>query len=136
MQAIGKLRGLLSRFAIGFKVANAEFAFAEMIGLLAGFDKSRAVEQALGPAVLDRLGLGTTIPGPNEIEIWGDRFSEHAGTDWLMCKPIDRRIRAISFRDEDPKDFPEGYNIRLWDGAYRLQEGLLEFLEGRTGASP
>jgi len=99
---------------------------------IAGIDKSRAVEQALAPAVLGRLGLGTTIPRPKEIEIWGDRFSGSAGTDWLMCKPIDRSVRAISFRDEDPADFPEGYNIALWDGAHRLQDGLLEFLEGRT----
>ena len=103
---------------------------------IAGFDKSRAVEEAFRPAVLGCLGLGTTIPGPSEIEVWGDRFSKHAGTDWLMCKPIDRRIRAISFRDEDPKDFPEGCNIQLWDGAHRLHEGLLEFIEGRTAASP
>ncbi len=101
---------------------------------IAGIDKSRAVEEAFRPSVLGRLGLGTTIPGPNEIEVWGDRFSRHAGTDWLMCKPIDRRIRAISFRDEDPKEFPEGYNIQLWDGAHRLQDGLLEFLEGRNAA--
>jgi hypothetical protein len=99
---------------------------------IAGFDKSRAVEQALDPAVLGRMGLGTTIPGPKEIEIWGDRFSARAGTDWLMCKPVDYSVRAISFRDEDPKDFPGGYNIQLWDGAHRLQQGLLEFLEGRT----
>jgi hypothetical protein len=99
---------------------------------IAGIDKSRAVEEALAPAVLGRLGLGTTIPCPKEIEIWGDRFSGRAGTDWLMCKPIDRSVRAISFRDEDLADFPEGFNIALWNGAHRLQEGLLEFLEGRT----
>ena len=99
---------------------------------IAGIDKSRAVEEALDAAVLGRLGLGTASPRPKEIEIWGDRFSGHAGTDWLMCKPIDACVRAISFRDENPADFPEGYNIQLWDGAHRLQEGLLEFLEGRT----
>jgi hypothetical protein len=101
---------------------------------VAGFDKSRAVEEAFRPAVLGCLGFGTTVPGPDQIEVWGDRFSAHAGTDWLMCKPIDRRIRAISFRDEYPQDFPEGYNIQLWDGARRLQAGLLEFLEGRSNA--
>ena len=99
---------------------------------IAGIDKSRAVEEALNAAVLDRLGLGTTIPRPKEIEIWGDRFSARAGTDWLMCKPVDASVRAISFRDEDPADFPEGYNIQLWDGTHHLQEGLLEFLEGRS----
>ncbi len=71
------------------------------------------------------------MPRPNEIEIWGDRFSGSAGTDWLMCKPVDGSVRAISFRDEDPKEFPKGYNIQLWDGKHRLQDGLLEFLEGR-----
>ena len=99
---------------------------------IAGIDKSCAVEEALAPAVLARLGLGTRMPRPKEIEIWGDRFSGHAGTDWLMCKPVDASVRAISFRDEDPGDFPEDYNIQLWDGAHRLQEGLLEFLEGQT----
>jgi hypothetical protein len=99
---------------------------------IAGIDKSRAVEEALAPFVLGRLGLGTTMPRPKEIEIWGDRFSGIAGTDWLMCEPVDASVRAISFRDEDPKEFPAGYNIQLWDGACRLQEGLLEFLEGRT----
>jgi hypothetical protein len=111
---------------------------ARMAGMFAldfaivGFDKSRAVKEALGPAVLGRLGLGTTPPCPNEIEIWGDRFSQHAGTDWLMCRPVDRSVRAISFRDEDLSDFPQGYNIQLWDGVHRLHDGLLEFLEGRT----
>jgi hypothetical protein len=102
---------------------------------IAGIDKSRAVEEALDPLVLGRLGLATTIPRPEEIEIWGDRFSRIAGTDWLMCKPVDACVRAISFRDEDSGDFPEGYNIQLWDGTHRLQEGLLEFLEGRTKQS-
>jgi hypothetical protein len=98
---------------------------------IAGIDKSRAVEEALVPSILGRLGLGTTMPRPNEIEIWGDRFSSRAGTDWLMCKPVDGSVRGISFRDEDAKDFPADYNIHLWDGKHRLQDGLLEFLEGR-----
>jgi hypothetical protein len=134
------LRVPVSRRARELLEAHAIPVTARLAGMfaldfaIAGFDKSRAVEQALSPSVLGRLGMGTAIPGPNEIEVWGDRFSGHAGTDWLMCKPIDRRIRAISFRDEDPRDFPEGYNIQLWDGAHRLQDGLLEFLEGRSNA--
>ena len=45
-----------------------------------------------------------------------------------MCTALDPRVRAISFRDEDPAEFPDGYNIHLWDGAYRLHDGLLEYL--------
>jgi hydroxymethylpyrimidine pyrophosphatase-like HAD family hydrolase len=110
---------------------------ARMAGMFAldlaisGIDKSRAVQQVFSPTILDGLGLGGKVPVPNEIEIWGDRFSRDAGTDWLMCKPVDRSVRAISFRDEDPKEFPEAYNIRLWDGTRRLHAGLLEFLEGQ-----
>lgn len=110
---------------------------ARMAGMFAldlaitGIDKSRAVTEALSPGVLDHLGLSDGIPAFHEIEIWGDRFSQNAGTDWLMCKPLDRRIRAISFRDENADEFPEGYNIRLWDGAQRLHAGLLEFMENR-----
>jgi hypothetical protein len=98
---------------------------------IAGIDKARAVEEALAPAVLGRLGLGPNVPDTGEIEVWGDRFSQSSGTDWLMCKPIDRRVRALSFRNEDPAEFPKGYNIQLWDGAYRLHMGLQEFLESR-----
>jgi hypothetical protein len=110
---------------------------ARMAGMFAldlaitGIDKSRAVTEAISPGVLGSLGLDDDIPAFNEMEIWGDRFSRHAGTDWLMCRPIDRRVRAISFRDENSDEFPEGYNIQLWDGAQRLHAGLLEFMEGR-----
>lgn len=98
---------------------------------IAGIDKARAVEEAMTPSVLRDLGLGPEPPRAEEIEVWGDRFSQSSGTDWLMCKPIDRSIRAISFRDEDPAEFPDGYNIRCWDGERRLDAGLLEYLEGR-----
>ena len=134
----GDLRVPVSQRARQLLEAHAIPVTARMAGMfaldfaIAGVDKSRAVEETFNPSVLDRLGLGTTVPGPNEIEIWGDRFSGRSGTDWLMCKPIDACVRAISFRDEDAREFPEGYNIQLWNGAYRLQAGLLEFLEGRT----
>jgi hypothetical protein len=94
-------------------------------------DKARAVEEALTPTVLRGLGLGPNMPRAGEIEVWGDRFSQFSGTDWLMCKPIDRGVRAISFRNENPAEFPKGYNIQLWDGAHRLHVGLLEYLESR-----
>lgn len=98
---------------------------------IAGVDKARAVEEALTPTVLRGLGLGPNMPRAGEIEVWGDRFSQFSGTDWLMCKPIDSRVRALSFRNENPAEFPKGYNIQLWDGAYRLHTGLLEYLESR-----
>jgi hypothetical protein len=63
--------------------------------------------------------------------VGGDRFSQFSGTDCLMCKPIDRRVCALSFRNENSPEFPKGYNIQLWDGAYRLHMGLLEYLESR-----
>jgi hydroxymethylpyrimidine pyrophosphatase-like HAD family hydrolase len=95
-----------------------------------GVSKTRSVQAVLDPAVLNSLGLGPHAPRPDEVEAWGDRFSHHAGTDWLMCTPLDRSVRAISFRDEDPVEFPQGYNIQLWNGRYRLHNGLLEFLDG------
>jgi hypothetical protein len=98
---------------------------------LEGVDKARAVEETLTPTVLRSLRLGPNVPRAGEIEVWGDRFSQFSGTDWLMCKPIGRRVRALSFRSENPAEFPKGYNIQLWDGAYRLHKGLLEYLENR-----
>ena len=73
---------------------------------IAGIDKARAVEEVLTPSVLGSLGLGPKPPAAEEIEVWGDRFSQSSGTDWLMCKPVDRRVRALSFRDEDSCRIP------------------------------
>jgi hypothetical protein len=94
-----------------------------------GVSKTRAVQAALRPDVLDALGLGGAVPDAGEMEIWGDRFSQQAGTDWLMCTALDPSVRAISFREEDPTEFPRGYNIQLWGGKQRLHAGLLEFLD-------
>jgi hypothetical protein len=98
---------------------------------IAGIDKTRAVAEALTPSVLRDLGIGPQPPRAGEIEVWGDRFSQTSCTDWLMCKPIDRSIRTISFRDEDLAEFPQGYNIQLWNGEHRLHDGLLEYLKSR-----
>jgi hydroxymethylpyrimidine pyrophosphatase-like HAD family hydrolase len=62
---------------------------------IGGVDKARAVEEALTPTVLGSLGFGLNMPHAGEIEVWGDRFSQFSGTDWLMSKPIDRRVRAL-----------------------------------------
>ena len=98
-----------------------------------GMSKARVVEKVLSAQVREALGLGQGPLAPEQIEVWGDRFSETAGTDWLMCTPLDRRVRAISFRDEEPAEFPTGYNIHLWNGAHRLHQGLLEFLASGRG---
>jgi hypothetical protein len=94
-----------------------------------GVSKSRAVEAALSKQVLGALGVENGVPRADEMEVWGDRFSREKGADWLMCVPLDRSVRAISFRDEERSEFPEGYNIQLWDGRSHLHAGLLEFLE-------
>jgi hypothetical protein len=129
------LRIPISRRAQQLLDAHSVPITARLAGMFAldlaitGIDKACAVKEAFNPVVLDSLGLGDRVPSFNEIEIWGDRFSQEAGTDWLMCKPVDSRVRAISFRDESPSEFPSGYNIQLWDGTHRLHTGLLEFLE-------
>jgi hypothetical protein len=93
-----------------------------------GVTKSRAVEAALSSEVFAALGVENGMPRADEMEVWGDRFAREKGTDWLMCVPLDRSVRAISFRDEERSEFPESYNIQLWDGRSRLHAGLLEFL--------
>ena len=97
---------------------------------IAGIDKARAVAEALTHKALDDLGLGPPPPRLEEIEVWGDRFSQSSGTDWLMCKPIDRGVRAISFRDEDPAEFPQ-LQYSAMGRRTPPASGLLEFLESR-----
>lgn len=63
-----------------------------------------------------------------EMEIWGDKFSEVSGTDRYICYALSKAVRAIDFRDEDPSELPKGYNIVFWDGQKRLHEGCLEYL--------
>lgn len=66
------------------------------------------------------------------IEIWGDKFSiSKGGTDRHMSEALPKDVRSISFRGEDPADFPAGYNIQVWDGKEHLQKGLLEYLKTR-----
>ncbi len=70
------------------------------------------------------------ISNPDNIEIWGDKFSELGGKrDSLMSRSVDPSVRSIDFRLEDPKELPSGYNINIWDGRKHLHEGLLEYLQ-------
>ena len=48
-----------------------------------------------------------------------------------MSEALAPEVRSIDFRQEDPAEFPEGYNIVLWDGLERLHFGLLEYLQSR-----
>ncbi len=82
--------------------------------------------------LLGRLDLTPAELTPEAIEVWGDDFSAvRGGIDLDMCRALPPAVRTIDFRDEDPAELPADRNIVLWDGAHRLQDGLLEFLETR-----
>lgn len=62
----------------------------------------------------------------------GDKFSVvKGGTDRHISEALPKKVRSISFRQEDPKEFLEGFNIVVWDGQKHLHEGLLEYLKSR-----
>lgn len=96
-----------------------------------GANKTAAVMFALSDsATLPSIGLDLAIiADPTRIEIWGDRFAKNQGTDWLICEALSKSVRAIDFRKENPTDFPNEYNIVVWDGEKQLQHGLLEYLQ-------
>lgn len=71
----------------------------------------------------------------NEIEIWGDSFSIDTGSDYDLCVSLPRTVRAISFRDLDARSKTNEYNIVEWNGRYRCENGLLEFLKSRKTSS-
>ncbi len=101
---------------------------------IAGVSKTTSIQAVLTmPEVLATIGLKPTdVQDPAEIEIWGDKYSVlHGGTDRHMSEALPREVRSIDFRAEDPAEFPEGYNIVLWDGQQQLHHGLLEYLQAR-----
>lgn len=100
--------------------------------VIEGVDKTRAVKYVLeNEGLLKRLGFRREdINDIDEIEIWGDKYSQKkGGPDFDMCRAVDTRVRAIDFRQEEPEELPEGYNIKIWDGKKHLHEGLLEYLK-------
>jgi hypothetical protein len=104
-----------------------------------GVSKTTAVEYVIEHnLILSSLGINRTdIENPESIEVWGDKFSvRKGGTDRYISEALPKQVRSITFREEDPEEFFEGYNIVVWDGKKHLQEGLLEFLKSRssTGA--
>lgn len=102
--------------------------------IIQGVDKTRAVKYVLeDKQALQDVGLSReNIKDEHEIEIWGDKFSQKKnGPDFQMCLAVSPKVRAIDFRDEDPADIPDGYNVQIWNGEKRLHEGLLEYLKSR-----
>jgi hypothetical protein len=99
-----------------------------------GVSKTTSIQSVLTmPEVLATIGLiSTDVQNPVELEVWGDKYSVlHGGTDRHMSEALPPQVRSIDFREENPAEFPEGYNIVLWDGEQHLHHGLLEYLRSR-----
>lgn len=99
-----------------------------------GSSKTTSIKYVLeNPEALATLGLkAEDLTSPSHFEVWGDKYSiPHGGTDRHMSEALPATVRSIDFRQEDPSEFPEGYNIVLWDGQQHLHHGLLEYLQSR-----
>jgi hydroxymethylpyrimidine pyrophosphatase-like HAD family hydrolase len=99
-----------------------------------GVSKTTSITAVLtNPEVLATIGLQRKdVQNPAELEVWGDKYSVlHGGTDRHMSEALPPEVRSIDFRQEDPAEFPEGYNIVVWDGTRHLHDGLLEHLQSR-----
>lgn len=99
-----------------------------------GVSKTTSIHKVLSDtAVLSTIGLTPNdVQNPEEIEVWGDKFSVvNGGTDRHMSEAVSPNVRSIDFREEDPAELPEGFNIVLWNGAHHLHHGLLEYLQSR-----
>jgi hydroxymethylpyrimidine pyrophosphatase-like HAD family hydrolase len=102
-----------------------------------GSSKTTSIKYVLeNPQALAAIGLKPEdVTSPSHFEVWGDKYSIlHGGTDRHMSEALPPTVRSIDFREENPKEFPEGYNIILWDGKQRLHHGLLEYLQSRHAA--
>jgi hydroxymethylpyrimidine pyrophosphatase-like HAD family hydrolase len=99
-----------------------------------GVSKTTSIERVLkDPAVLSTIGLTTDdLRDMNTLEVWGDKFSTiRGGTDRHMSEALPPQVRSIDFREENPVEFEEGYNVEVWDGERHLHHGLLEYLQSR-----
>jgi hypothetical protein len=104
-----------------------------------GSSKTTSVTYVLqNPDVLASIGLQPgDIASPEQLEVWGDKYSMiHGGTDRHISEAVSPTVRSIDFRQENPAEFPEGYNIVIWDGQQHLHHGLLEYLQSRHGDTP
>jgi hypothetical protein len=96
-----------------------------------GISKATAVRYVM-EHLEQAFGIRNGSLDAGSIEVWGDNFSaKNGGTDSHIIEGLPKGVRAISFRDENPSEFPPGRNIAVWDGKKRLHEGLLEFLKAR-----
>lgn len=99
-----------------------------------GVFKTTAVKYVIeNEAVLSSIGLSKEIvQDPKNLEVWGDKFSlTKGGTDRHISEALPKEVRSITFRQENPEEFLEGYNIVVWDGEKHLFDGLLELLKSR-----
>ena len=99
-----------------------------------GVSKTTAVKYVIEhDLILNSLGIQETdINNPENIEVWGDKFSiSRGGTDRHMSAALPKTVRSITFREENPKEFLDGYNIVVWKRKKHLHEGLLEYLQSR-----
>ncbi len=99
-----------------------------------GSSKTTSVKYVLeNPEVLATIGLKSVdLSSPLHLEVWGDKYSVlHGGTDRHMSEALPATVRSIDFRQEDPAEFPDGYNIIVWNGKQHLHHGLLEYLQSR-----
>ncbi len=98
-----------------------------------GESKTTSIKSVLtNPEVLSTIGLKLEdVQNPAELEVWGDKFGVNGGTDRHMSEALDPIVRSIDFRKEDPSEFPENYNIVVWNGEKHLHNGLLEYLQSR-----
>ena len=99
-----------------------------------GVSKATAIKNILeNELILSHLGLTKEIfSEPDNLEVWGDSFSTvRGGADGKISEALHPHVRSITFREEDPGEFPDRYNIVVWDGEDHLHHGLLEYLKSR-----
>ncbi len=99
-----------------------------------GVSKTTSIKAVLqNPEVLATIGLSySDVRNPSELEVWGDKYSVlHGGTDRHISEALPAQVRSIDFREENPSEFPKGYNIVIWHGKSHLHDGLLEYLQSR-----
>jgi len=97
--------------------------------------KTTSIKAVLdNPDVLATIGLKSEdLQETTHLEVWGDKYSVlRGGTDRHMSEALPPEVRSIDFRQEDPAEFPAGYNIVVWNGRRHLHDGLLEYLQSRN----
>lgn len=99
-----------------------------------GSSKTTSIKYVLeNSEALATIGLKhEDLISPTRYEVWGDKYSIlHGGTDRHISEALPTTVRSIDFREENPSEFPAGYNIELWNGRRHLHHGLLEYLQSR-----